>query len=304
MSRPLSAHIAHICDTTDAPARAKLTSAYAHHSPHAGITPSFFSIVPALTSVEVGINACELITNTQRPDRLVLAGNCAPPDRPQGTKDNIRNDFFCAVIANGITYCGTNNGYEFSYVKPLIKSFYRLTNTNHLHSQFRSLEVLPRHALLFNDPEKRNDLITKGYLDPVEDFNSAIPDVPDITHVFQVDNFKNVKLYLSQEDRRSFLERRPPEGALYFTFKRAAFQAAVTKTFFEVPLGSNVFSSTSSSTLADGRAVPMIATIRKSPATTMPAFGRVLPRVGEEVLLTSRKPSLRARLLRSAPVLE
>ncbi len=292
MDKLQSTHIAHISDTTDDPAKAKLVSAYLRHARLNGIRDHAFSPVPAFNSMDIGFNASELLTNAQRADILILSGNCAPPNNPKGAENNIRNDFFCAALGEGATFCGTNNGFEFSYVRPRIIEFYRLINTNHLHSQFRSLDILPEYSVPFADPDKRERLVSKGVLEPLDDIRAFVPEIPDATHVVQVDNFGNVKLYVSEKDR-ALLERcLKRNNALYFAFAKTPFRAAVSSSFFAGETGSNIITLNSSSTLADGRSVPMIATLRSSPGQTPPAYGVELPSVGDPARLSRTRRTL------------
>src|ERR1700722_16451304 len=165
MSGPYkSTHIYHITDTFDHRARGKIDGAYSKYRGKIGLRDAGYSFIPAVNTIDIGISVSEFILNSQRPDRLILSVNCAPPDKTKGTINNARNDFFCARLKNDVVLCGTSNGYEFSYVRDDIQELYRLTNTNSLGSQFRSLEILPEHALLFSKPEWRCRLKHRGIL--------------------------------------------------------------------------------------------------------------------------------------------
>ena len=293
-----------ISDTTDVDAQAKIHGAVVKAMSGFGLAPNFH-FLPAETSVLVGTRASELATNTVRPPCQILALNFAPPDRKEGTDNNARNDFFCADLGPGMVACGTNNGFEFSYLKPLIRAFYRLTNTNHLGSQFRSLEVLPEHAVRFALPDARAHMLAADLLEPVTDIATAIRPVPDVTHVLQVDNFGNVKLVPSHADA-ALLRRAAEERAeILFSFGAASFEstrrrhhtgpsltytAQAAPTLFAAPLGTNVIGARSSSFLCDGRDVPIIATIRLNPASTRPAFAPSLPTPGTPVKLALANP--------------
>ncbi len=307
-----------VTDTTDRAAEIKIHSAVVKHMSAQNLAPNFM-LFPAYNSIAAGVEVSEIVTNSQRPERLIVAVNYAPPDKKEGTKDNIRNDFFCADLGKGVVVCGTSNGFEFSYIKPLIQNLYRLTNTNHLLSQFRSLEVLPQHAVLFSDPDKRDRLVAERKLERIENIGEIVPSIPDVTHVMEVDNFGNIKIILSKndeallkrrlltsEDRKMPLEERAKRTrAIYFAFGEAAIQvgkndikfgkfhkALAARTFFAVPLGTSVLAARSSSRLADGRDVPVIANVRLRPGETLPEFAKEgkLPVVGAPVFLVGQKP--------------
>ncbi|MFA5041411.1 MAG: hypothetical protein WC464_07245 [Bdellovibrionales bacterium] len=294
-----------VTDTTDDAARAKIHSAVVRHMSAQNMAPNFM-LYPALHSAAAGAEVSELVMNGQRPEKLIVAVNNAPPDSEKGTKDNVRNDFFCADLGKDCYVCGTNNRLEFSYVRPLIKKFYRLTNTNHKQSQFRSLEVLPEHAVLFSIPEERDRLIDEGKLERVKNIRTAIPPVPDVTHVFEVDNFGNVKLYVSKAGRALLKKCAKSQEPLYFAFSSASIEntacfvqyenfdkANVTEAFFDPPLDTNVIALRSSSTLAGGVNVPVLAHVRSDPGRTAPRYyflEKKMPAVGSPVCLTEKRP--------------
>jgi hypothetical protein len=303
-----------ITDTTDSDAEDKIRAAVIEHSGKLNRV-GHFSLRPAYNSIAVGAAASETVTNSQRPKRLVVGVNYAPPDRPEGTHNNVRNDFFCAKLGGKTFVCGTSNGFEFSYLKPRIKKLWRLTKTNHLGSQFRSLEVLPEHAILFSNREKRDLLITQGHLERVRNVDDIVHSVPDVTHVFEVDNFGNVKLFISKDDRALLESRIEKKEKIWFAFSKTAievgkdsrdvkfgkyYEAAAAPTLFAAPLGTNVIGGRSSSTLVEGESVPVIATIRARPGETRPKYQKDLPKVGAIVSLVGTRPQ-RAKLIAPAP---
>ena len=309
MSEPYtSRHIYHITDTFDTRARGKIDGAYTKYRAQLGLRDTGYSFVPALNTVDIGISVSEFASNTQRPDRLIFAVNCAPPDKKEGTKDNARNDFFGAVVGDHtdhIIVCGTSNGYEFSYLKPHIKALYRFTNTNSLKSQFRSLEILPQHALLFSNPHHRARLVTSGVLENVENIDDIVPSVPNVTHVYEVDNFSNVKLFPSCGDLALL---RDLEGkVIRFSFSDTSVETSarpikatidydglVASTLFAAPLQTNVVALRSSSRLlgSDESCIPIIATIRPNPAETEPNYD--VPSIGRRVILAPSLQNLAA----------
>ena len=304
MPRPYkSTHIVHITDTTDRNAVLKVKSAYSRAKGIVGLRYADVDVAPAPNTLDIGIVTSELYTNTQRPDRLIIAVNCAPPDKKGGTTNNHRNDFFCATLKNDAVVCGTSNGFEFSYVQDEITSLYRLTNTNSKGSQFRSLEILPEHTLLFSDIRHRERLISAGILERVEDIGSVVRSAPTSTHVIEVDNFKNVKLAPSIKDLE-FLRAHEGKGVVFHFTQTAnelakpkktrskvtsishGAEAVVAATLFAAPTGTNVIALKSSSRLTGDRHVPIIATIRDRPAEVQPNYDE--PVLGTNVRFSTK----------------
>lgn len=304
MSEPYtSTHIVHITDTTDRNAQLKIDSAYALHRGRTGLRDATYSFAPATSTLDIGIVVSELVNNTQRPDRLILAVNCAPPDKAGGTTDNVRNDFFCANLGNETYICGTSNGLEMAYVKGAIQDLFRLTVTNSLKSQFRSLEILPEYTLLFSDQQRRSQLVSSGILERIEHIDNIVPSVPDETHVIECDNFGNVKLCPSQQDLRLLHEREGNDVRFSFgkvsietgsrVSQETGYPAVVAPTLFAAPLNTNVIALRSSSRrLGEDSHVPMIATIREKPAETTPNYD--IPVVGAPVWLKPQASQLNA----------
>jgi hypothetical protein len=319
-----SIHIYHISDTFDKRASGKVDGAYTKHKAALGIRDAGYTFTPTVNSIDAGISVSEFFTNSQRPDRLIVAVNYAPPDNKKGTVDNRRKDFFCAALRNGDVVCGTVNGYEFSYIKPEIDQLFQLTNTNSGKSPFRSLEILPQHTLLFSEPEHRARLTQDGILKRCEDIDAIIRSVPDTTHVHEIDNFWNVKLFPSLVDLA--LLRDLQGKSIQFSFGQASIEVdaslkksflsqlsqplnralqnlgiglpkggvgIVVPTLFAAPEGTNVVALKSSSKLLGGESnVPIIATIRQRPAETRPAYRP--PSEGAAVWLRADSKSLLA----------
>jgi len=287
--------ICQITDTFDRNAQLKLRSAYVKHTKAYGLDHDAVEIAPSSATLDIGVTVNELFTNTERPDRLILAVNCAPPDKEEGTKDNARNDFFLADLGDGDIIGGTCNGYEMSYVKNQISRLFRLATTNSKNSQYRSLQILPENIVRFSLPGERDRLIKEGALVEIPHIGDIVRDIPNITHAIEVDNFKNVKLVLSDTDKA--LLARTPEVVFSFgnesvEFAPAAapakegYEGLVAPTMFAAPVGTNVLALRSSSLLAGGGNVPIIATIRPRPAETQPAY--TPPGIGHRVFLAPR----------------
>lgn len=296
MGKPYSStHIYHITDTTDKRAQAKVDGAYSLHRGRFGVRDAGYTFVPADDTIDIGIGLSEVILNSQRPDKLVVAVNLANADKKDGTVDNVRNDFFAARLRNNVFVTGTSNGHELSYVKDEIVELFRLTTTNSKKSQFRSLEILPEAALAFADPKLRKEWIASGALARETDIDKIVRDAPPQTHVFEVDNFKNVKVVPSQEDLKFI---RSIEGqSILFGFSQASVEhasrpllgdaehkALVAPTLFAAPTGTNVLALRSSSRrFGEDSTVPIIATIRENPAKTEPSYP--VPKVGAPIFL-------------------
>jgi len=280
-----SKHIYHITDTApDKRAQGKIDGAYSFHRGRFGISNAGYSFLPASDTVDIGITLSEMILNSQRPEQLIIAVNCAPADKKEGTVDNVRNDFFCARLKDNVFVSGTSNGYEFSYVRDQIVDLFRLTVTNKLKSQFRSLEILPEYTLRFADSFRRYVSRWKGDLAPVKDIDLVVRPTPSLTHVHEVDNFQNVKLFPSQQDLTML---RANDGkSVRFSFgdtsietnsrpnvRDPEYPATVAATLFAAKKGNNVLALRSSSRRFGGDTnVPMIATIRDEPAKTEPNY--------------------------------
>lgn len=305
----LSTQVAHITDTTDDNAKLKIRGAYALHMGRNNIVGPA-DVVGKPSTLEIGVVASELLTNTQRPDRLIIAVNCAPPDQKSGTTDNARRDFYCADLGDNATVSGTVNGLEMAYVRSKIKALYRLTTTNSKGSQFRSLEILPEIAIAFADPKRRAALVTQGILVREENIDKIIPTVPDRTHVIEVDNFFNAKLAIATPDRQQLERAAATRADLEISFanysvellaakrierqtyhaadKLAPFAAQATPTLFAAELGTNLIALRSSSRLVGGNDVPIIATMREQPAESQPKFP--IPILGAEVFFNFAQP--------------
>ncbi len=289
-----STHIIQITDTMDDGAKLKIRSAYARILGQAGLRGGMVDLCAASSTLKIGVMASELVFNTMRPDRLLLALNCAPPDKKDGTRDNRRNNFFFAQLRGNIFAGGTVNGFEFSYIRDEIEALYELSTTNN-GSQFRSLEILPEHIVRFSLDDQRRALIESGALVPVknDDIEKIIPSVPDRSHVIEVDNFHNVKLFVSRHDREKMEKAKAVKIAfgsesIEFDpsdtpFQVISFDASVTDSLFAAALGANVLTRRSSSRMAGNKSVPMIATIRQRPAEIKPAYD--IPKTGFPVYL-------------------
>ena len=295
--------ILQITDTTDRNAELKILGAYTKHKGLNGIHGDVV-VKPASDTLDIGAAVSEMVTNKERPERLIIAVNSAPPDKKEGTEGNARRGFYFADLGNGVTVGGTSNGLEFSYIRPLVKELYELTTTNSRGSQFRSLEILPEASLQFANPDKRAELIANGTLKKVNP-DSVIPSVPQKTHVIEVDNFRNAKLWVTKADHAKLKKAAKKKENVRVTFARYSvellaaklinrpelkkgknlkpFKAKATPTLFEAPLGTNLIALSSSSRRVDGVDVPIIATIREHPAKTKPRYP--VPSVGTAVKL-------------------
>jgi hypothetical protein len=286
----------HVTDTTDDDARMKIQNAYTWALGKLGIRDFDYGFRGATTTLEIGTIVSELLTSQPRPEKMVISVNCAPPDKGghDGKTTNHRREFFCAELDDGTVISGTLNGYELSYVKNRIKSLYRLTSTNSTNSQFRSKEILPSASLRFSQPSERRKMLRSEEL-VAADIDKEVPTPADETHVFRVDNFGNVGLYLSAADRKklSAADGKPVK----VSFAMASLEVGGTKanTFYEAFTATvrNVFFSggndtlqlvlNSSSLLSNGDNMPMVIDLRAHPAATKPRFE--LPPVGARVKL-------------------
>jgi hypothetical protein len=199
-----------------------------------------------------------------------------------------------------------------SYIKDRIKSLYRLTVSNEKDHQFRSLVTLPEYAVLFSDPLKRQKLLNpedpneKPKLEKVE-VEDYIRDVPDVSHVYKVDDSKNVTFYVSENDRKLLTEANEKGKKVRVCFSKASlevggdtvlgwlqkhniwipfltrtvkFTTTVTPTFFEKKINKNYVTLKSSETI-DGNKLPQILTLRHRHTITRPRYP--VPKMGARV---------------------
>ncbi|HCM83283.1 MAG TPA: hypothetical protein DIS76_01790 [Rhodospirillaceae bacterium] len=298
-----SVGITQITDTADTNARRKVLGAYTKWCGLTGLRDAQVAVDPGLSTIKIGFAASELIHGAERPDRVLVGVNCSGPDKDKehvGAENNHRKDFYVALLESGDIVCGSVNGHEFSYIKPDIRELYRLTTTNSRDSQFRSYEELPKGLLLFANEETRQRGIELNVFERVENIDDIITSPPDVPHVVEVDNFQNPKIcttpeYLDflrgQEGRNVQIAFGRQSLELGFDPKEdfgAEFPAQVTASFFEAPVGTNILTTRSSSTLTRGQAVPMLATLRANPALTDPAYP--VPQVGAPVRIAPLGP--------------
>ena len=275
-------HIVHITDTGGEAERDRIDSAYVLETGAHGINPYHLRVVHADSTIEIGSRTGRLVNNPKRAERLIIAVNCAPPDNDKGTLGNHRNDFFMADLGDGIVVCGTRAGFEMSYIKDRIKHLYRLTVSNEKDSQFRNLETLPEYAVPFSDLEKRKGLLESGKIEEVP-VDQYIRPVPDVSHVYKVDDSNNVTFYVSKRDRE--LLERTQGKKVRISFGEASvevagdtvqaysekFEAEIVTTFFEKEINRNYVTLKSSEKI-DGHNLPQILTLRHRHTVTKPGY--------------------------------
>lgn len=284
----------------------KVKRRYADRADFHGIDTRLIEVAPAeeFNTIDVGAKFSELATSAVNPSRLVLAINAAPPSIPGGTGNNERRNFVVGRLKNGIVFGGTWGGHCLSYVKSEIAELYELLDSNN-GSQFRSLEVLP-DALI----DYKVGAIDGARLRPV-DVAREVPAPPRHSHAWTIDNFGNVKLYLTPDDKARLhtlfvtkakgpegkkvapvqfafgdrsVEFTPTSNGLLVPAKDTFAGAALAQKLFCIDLGANVVSLTSSAKRWDeeGRTtdVEQIATLRGEPHKPL---GYRLPKIGAPV---------------------
>jgi hypothetical protein len=148
----------------------------------------------------------------------------------------------------------------------------------------------------------------------VNDIDKIIRPVPDISHVIEIDSFKNVKFLPSRADRRLLdqinaaefgfgLTVAPLAGGLvtggqpsqlwipasveYDAEKRTSiskyFEAEVHPKFFAGEPGKNIIARESSSRIFGNQSVPMIATIRDLEMLTRTGPNYEIPKLGQPI---------------------
>ncbi len=319
-TKPPYYNIVHITDCHDTNPEGGLLAgtlvelAYHDHARDAGLQAGLVKVTPAeaFNTIDVGAKFAEVATRATNPERLVIAVNTAPPSFADGTDNNERTNFVLGRLKTGTIFGGTWGGHCLSYVKAQIAELYELTDSNN-GSQFRSLEVLPA-ALV----EYAAGSIARARLAPVFNIKAAVPDTPVHSHAYTIDNFGNVKLWLSDDDRQRVAERldryeryrlytarsdqdgraalgQPPEA--YFDFgdesletlrgqnpqpaNRSLTRAALVQKMFRGEIGQNVLSATSSAKRwnADGT-TGAVAQIATIRNRPDAPLGFKLPRIG------------------------
>lgn len=303
--------IVHITDCHDTGAISgelaaiKVKRRYSDRVDELDIPTRLIEVAPAdeFNTIDVGAKFSEFATSARRPERLVVAINAAPPSIPGGTGNNERRNFVLGRLENGIVFGGTWGGHCLSYVKSQIVELHELLDSNN-GSQFRSLEVLPDALVDF-----KADAIDTSRLRTV-DIAREVPEAPNHSHVFTIDNFRNVKLYLTPDEKAELQERfaahaRGVEGrkstpitfnfgdrSVEFTAGRNGLlvpagepsQASLVHKLFCVRAGANVVTLTSSAKRWDAKGrltdVEQIATVRNEPDQPL---GYRLPKIGAPV---------------------
>lgn len=242
----------------------------------------------AFDTIDAGAKAADLYHSTRMHGkggklRQILAVNAAPPKSDkQGQPNNERENMVVGTLKDGTLIGGTIKGYALSYLKDEIADLREVLNTHDVLQdlyggeyqdgmrQFRSHYLLT-HLLIDAAREELGAYELKEL-----DVSVDVPDPVEQSHVLTIDNFENVKLWLSHEDRvkvadaakrvnghdvsctlafsRASLEVEDPDF-------NAAVMACMTKTMFSKTVGENVFSAMSSSRHGD-RVLPQLCTLQ------------------------------------------
>jgi hypothetical protein len=290
--------IVHITDCHDTNpeggflAATKVKLAYAAHVEEIGLPVRLIEVTPAeeFNTIDVGAKFSEILTSNPNPARLIVAVNAAPPSIPGGNNINARINFVCGRLKNGAVFGGTYGGHCLSYVKSQIVELYELLDSNN-GSQFRSLEVLPRALVEFAAGVIRPERLGKL------DIAKAVPDAPEGSHVYAIDNFGNVKIILSEADRSALNQWVARTSDVAFAFGERSLEfgqpkaepqafcpAILNHKMFSAAENQTIVSLTSSSKRWDRTGaisdVAQIATIRREPGKSK---GFTLPRIGAPV---------------------
>ena len=284
-------------------AASKVELAYSALVENADLPTRLIKVVPAeeFNTIDVGAKFSELVTSSLNPARLIVAINAAPPSLQNGGKTgNDRKNFVLGKLKNGVIFGGTWGGHCLSYVKSQIAEVYELLDSNN-GSQFRSLEVLPEALVAYAagtiDPRR---------LGPAIDVANEVPNIPDQSHAWTIDNFRNVKLIVSDADKRRLSDvfaqysaaKQAGQAAerpkVEFTFGDQSVEfgvhdrpttafatAALDERMFRGETGSNIFTLTSSARRWNDQGetvdVQQIATLRDQPHLPL---GFQLPKIG------------------------
>lgn len=303
----MSAHIKHIIThVTDCPdngivsgglAAVKVANAYNLYGASSGLDIAHTSVVGSkpFDTIDAGGKAADLYQSTRMHGdagkvRQILAVNAAPPKSDKvGQPNNERENMVVGTLKDGTIIGGTIKGYALSYLKDEIAELREVLNTHdvlqHLYGdayqdgmrQFRSHYLLSH--LLIDAARQELGAYDLATLDVATD----VPDPSRTSHVLTIDNFGNVKLWLSEEDctrvaeaaqkvngkdlkctvafSRASLEVEEPHFGLF-----SGIGARMTKTMFSKPVGTNVFSEKSSSRHGD-RVLPQLCTLQSVKCT-------------------------------------
>ncbi|MBV8060886.1 MAG: hypothetical protein JO126_01805 [Alphaproteobacteria bacterium] len=259
------------------------------------------------STLSIGARTAILVNNPTRTKRLIIAVNAAPNDNENGTQNNHRKNFYCALLKDGTVICGTTAGYEFSYIRDQIAEMYDLTATNELGSQFRNRDILPHYTVKFADPVSRAALLQEKNADGTPklvrvNVDDVVLKPPEKSHVYAVDSSGNVKLYLSEADK-TFIRRAAETGQrVRVEFATAslelvnpltpggqhdfheAFDVAVRPSFFAAKDREIILTTHCSTKRSDGEEIEQIAQVRTNHATSKPDYP--IPTVGAEVRLS------------------
>lgn len=211
---PHRARVIVFTDTADKHAAGQVEDAFIRHlgalgekHQDVGLYTAAVAVRPALDSWEIGSSIAKAFSNPEKPPRLLIEGNFAPPNDPNGTRNNARKNFYYAELDDGTLIGTTLNGYELSFVRDRIKTLYEDVQTNTdpeattEQKSFRSRSILPKVLSHFAVPLEREKLIADGRL-VARDARALIPELPNKAVVYEVDQpFENVKLVIPTDLR-------------------------------------------------------------------------------------------------------
>ncbi len=150
--------------------------------------------VHSFATLELGFVVQQLGLSPQanRPDNLIIFGNCAPrKDRGEARVNNEGEGLVYGVLDTGVPILVVNSGYSLSFVKHRLKSLHAL-EISKSGSQFRSRDIFP---LAVGAIANEDYSLVGAALDPLK----VIPDVP-VGVVAYVDSFGNLKTTYRQND--------------------------------------------------------------------------------------------------------
>lgn len=177
-------------------APAKIKVAYEGHAAHHGLNlrgVTHIGVAP-FNSTDLAYKFADFASTTPYPADVIFALNAAPPINGDGIENNIRREFVLGRLKTGSIFGGTQNA--LSLVRSQISELYVLTDSNN-GDQFRSYKVLPEALVQF-----ATDTINRDRLQQIDNPADDIA-VRDTSLVGAVDNFENIKLILSNADRRT-----------------------------------------------------------------------------------------------------
>ena len=194
--------------------------------------------VHSFATLELGfvVQQLGLASPEQRPDNMIIFGNCAPrKDRGDARHNNEGEGIVYGVLDSGVPLVVVNSGYSLSFVRDHLKELWSV-NVPRDGSQFRSRDIFPKAvgAVAVEDFS-----VLGERLDP----DKVIPEVP-YGVIAYVDSFGNLKTTYRQND--AVFKSLSPGQEMKIRIGRTPGTATLATGSFNVPEGRLAFAPGSS----------------------------------------------------------